>query len=105
MSLFNGAKWKGITLKIQDAKYDYKQRHRNKDTMFAEDMSLVTDNNIDGRKGIFGVKNIKIYPILKMNEMQKGRMGISHQDKLPQSIIDSLKKLKNKSRVIAGIIE
>jgi len=27
-----------------------KCRHRNKDTMFAEDMSLVTDNNIDGRK-------------------------------------------------------
>ncbi|RIB26863.1 hypothetical protein C2G38_2057854, partial [Gigaspora rosea] len=61
MSLFNGAKWKGMTLKIQDAKPDYKQsnlsplvpkkcRHRNKDTMFAEDMSLVTDNNIDGRK-------------------------------------------------------
>lgn len=74
MSLFNGAKWKGMTLKIQDAKPDYKQRlkeewenqktlsnlsplvlkkrrRRNKDTMFAEDMSLVTDNNIDGRKG------------------------------------------------------
>ncbi|RIB23803.1 hypothetical protein C2G38_2170236 [Gigaspora rosea] len=28
-----------------------KRRLRNKDTMFAEDMSLVTDNNIDGRKG------------------------------------------------------
>ncbi|CAG8490836.1 33942_t:CDS:10 [Gigaspora margarita] len=28
-----------------------KRRRRNKDTMFAEDMSLVTDNNIDGRKG------------------------------------------------------
>ncbi|RIB18286.1 hypothetical protein C2G38_1358934 [Gigaspora rosea] len=26
MSLFNGVKWKGMTLKIQDAKPDYKQR-------------------------------------------------------------------------------
>ncbi|RIB11238.1 hypothetical protein C2G38_2104088 [Gigaspora rosea] len=66
MSLFNGSKLKGMTLKIQDAKPDYKQsqktlsnlsplipkkcRHRNRDTMFAEDMSLVADNNIDGRK-------------------------------------------------------
>ncbi|RIB10620.1 hypothetical protein C2G38_2043353 [Gigaspora rosea] len=50
MSFFNGAKWKGMILKIQDAKPNYKQRHRNKDTMFAKDMNLVTDNNIDGRK-------------------------------------------------------
>ncbi|CAG8493911.1 2107_t:CDS:10 [Dentiscutata heterogama] len=28
-----------------------KRRRRNTDTMFAEDMSLVTDNNVDGRKG------------------------------------------------------
>ncbi|CAG8650795.1 9777_t:CDS:10 [Dentiscutata erythropus] len=28
-----------------------KRRRRNTDTIFAEDMSLVTDNNVDGRKG------------------------------------------------------
>ncbi|CAG8662685.1 2384_t:CDS:2, partial [Scutellospora calospora] len=78
MSLFNGAKWKGMTLKIQDAKPDYKQRQllreewekqkalndsslvpkkrrcRYVDTMFAEDMSLVTDNNVHERKSKYG---------------------------------------------------
>ncbi|RIB26357.1 hypothetical protein C2G38_2163557 [Gigaspora rosea] len=106
--------------------------------MFAEDMSLVTDNNIDGRKGwkkfkygrAVSVKCIRrndgTKPPLDQltyfyndfinlsddekkhqndnstseNEGQNG--NIPSPDKLPQSIIDSLKKLKNKSRVIAA---
>ncbi|RIB02330.1 hypothetical protein C2G38_2228124 [Gigaspora rosea] len=134
--------------------------------MFAEDMSLVTDNNIDGRKGwkkskygrAVSVKRIRrndgtelmIDPSLYKNNLQKfsdntidvkpkpldqvtyfyndfinlsddekkkhqndnstsendGQNGnIPSPDKLPQSIIDSLKKLKNKSRVVTEAIK
>jgi len=70
VSLFNGAKWNGMTLKIQEAKPDYKQRLKSEwevqksSTLackkrrrgrsyieFAEDMSLVTDNNFEHREG------------------------------------------------------
>ncbi|CAB4398569.1 unnamed protein product [Rhizophagus irregularis] len=70
VSLFNGAKWNGMTLKVQEAKLDYKQRLKSEweiqksstlpckkrkrghfHNEFAEDMSLVTDNNFEHRKG------------------------------------------------------
>ncbi|KAG9303685.1 hypothetical protein G9A89_018582 [Geosiphon pyriformis] len=78
IKIFNGAKWKGMTLKIQDAKPDYRQRLKDEwelqkekeklttaatkqqkkrkkkrgdaNAKLAEDMSIITDNNIHGRK-------------------------------------------------------
>ncbi|RIB27494.1 hypothetical protein C2G38_2240119 [Gigaspora rosea] len=99
---------------------------RNKDTMLAEDMSLVTDNNINRRKiswqsnnhnsfiskksdstsenvmtsksnnllGIFGVKNSQNISYVKNERNAEEQNGnIPSPDKLPQSIIDGLKKL------------
>ncbi|RIA79796.1 hypothetical protein C1645_882505 [Glomus cerebriforme] len=73
VSIFNGAKWKGMTLKVQVAKPDYKQRLKREwefqksqiksappckkrrrghfHIEFAEDMSLVTDNNAEHKEG------------------------------------------------------
>ncbi|RIB27676.1 hypothetical protein C2G38_2061332 [Gigaspora rosea] len=64
--------------------------------MFAEDMSLVTDNNIDGRKYI-RCKKYQNISYVKNERNAEGQNGnILSPDKLPQSIIDSLNKIGQK---------
>ncbi|RUS19960.1 hypothetical protein BC937DRAFT_86650 [Endogone sp. FLAS-F59071] len=73
VNLYNGTKWKGTALKIEDAKSDYRERLRKEwenqkeeenegnkplkkrkkvtsDGVLAKDMTLVTDKNMEGRK-------------------------------------------------------
>ncbi|KAI8371937.1 hypothetical protein EDC96DRAFT_73649 [Choanephora cucurbitarum] len=72
LSVYNGAKWKGLELKLEEAKMDWQERKRIRDEKILEqeekkkkrlerwndsegfhskDMSLVTDNNMGSRKG------------------------------------------------------
>ncbi|KAI8082910.1 uncharacterized protein BX664DRAFT_284703 [Halteromyces radiatus] len=72
LSVYNGSKWKGEKIRLEDSKPDYKERKRkteellalkaekkrkrerrwnNSDGFFARDMSLVTDNNVNTRSG------------------------------------------------------
>ncbi|KAF9581450.1 hypothetical protein BGW38_001515 [Lunasporangiospora selenospora] len=73
VTLFNGAKWKGNVLKIQEANKDWHSREqeslekhtlkekkeqevqiknqRRSPCKHAEDMSLITEKNVDGRRG------------------------------------------------------
>lgn len=72
MSVYNGAKWRGLTLKLEEAKMDWqdkkkleeqkqaereeKKRKRllrwnDSDGFHARDMTLITDNNMGTRKG------------------------------------------------------
>ncbi|RUS26982.1 hypothetical protein BC938DRAFT_483863 [Jimgerdemannia flammicorona] len=70
INLLNGAKWKGMEMKIEDAKPDYRERMQKEwdvqrekeanpskkrkrvlcDGVLAKDMTPVTDKNMDGRK-------------------------------------------------------
>ncbi|CAG8838733.1 32056_t:CDS:1, partial [Racocetra persica] len=69
-----------------------KHRHGYPDTTFAEDMSLVTDNNVKNDQNILYVNQLN-------TEGQTG--NIPSPDKLPPSIIDSLKKLEVKNKVVS----
>ncbi|GBB85008.1 hypothetical protein RclHR1_01160002 [Rhizophagus clarus] len=94
-SLFNGAKWNGMTLKIQEAKPDYKQRlkseweiqksstppckKRRRDRFhneFAEDMSLVTDNNFEHRKGWKKSKYGRAVSVMRLKKNDGTRINV-----------------------------
>ena len=72
LSVFKGSKWKGQEIKIEEAKMDYKEREalrqqkieerqerkrkrlarwNDSDGFHAKDMSLITDNNINNKRG------------------------------------------------------
>ncbi|CAO3670739.1 unnamed protein product [Rhizopus stolonifer] len=72
LSVYKGSKWKGQEIKIEEAKVDYKEREDMRKQKFeeqrerrrkilsrwndsngfiAKDMSLVTDNNMNGKRG------------------------------------------------------
>ncbi|KAI7876571.1 hypothetical protein K492DRAFT_210272 [Lichtheimia hyalospora FSU 10163] len=70
LSVYNGAKWKGMVMRLEDAKPDYKERKRKEDDRLqkeekrqqkkrlrlerlsmAKDMTPVTDNNMEKRRG------------------------------------------------------
>lgn len=72
LSVYNGSKWRGLPLKLEEAKMDWQEKKRQEeqkeverqekkrkrllrwndsDGFHAKDMSLVTDNNMGKRKG------------------------------------------------------
>ncbi|PVU95544.1 hypothetical protein BB561_001754 [Smittium simulii] len=69
ISLYNGTKWKGSTMLLEQAKQDYLEKLKNEQnsqleasrptkrknpafkTVIANDMTLVNDKNVDGKKG------------------------------------------------------
>lgn len=72
LSVYKGSKWKGQEIKIEEAKIDYKEREDMRKQKFeeqrerrrkilsrwndsngfiAKDMSLITDNNMNGKRG------------------------------------------------------
>ncbi|CDH48905.1 hypothetical protein RO3G_07180 [Lichtheimia corymbifera JMRC:FSU:9682] len=70
LSVYNGAKWKGMVMRLEDAKPDYKERKRKEDEQLrkkeerqqrkrlrlekrflAKDMTPVTDKNMEKRRG------------------------------------------------------
>ncbi|CAG8542844.1 15817_t:CDS:10 [Funneliformis caledonium] len=119
VSLFNGAKWKGMTLKVQEAKLDYKQRlneeweiqkaleekakvslprkKRGRDRSFelAEDMSLVTDSSAETRKGWKKLKYGRVASVMRLKKDDKTRVTID-----PSHYKDNLLKLSDKDMVV-----
>ncbi|CAI2176888.1 3831_t:CDS:10 [Funneliformis geosporum] len=109
VSLFNGAKWKGMTLKVQDAKLDYKQRlkeewafqkaleekakvtlprkkrGRSRSFELAEDMSLITDSGVDIRK--YG----RVASVMRLKKDDRTRVTID-----PSHYKDNLLKFSDK---------
>lgn len=70
LSVYNGAKWKGMVMRLEDAKPDYKERKRKEDEQLqkkeerqqrkrlrfekrfmAKDMTPVTDKNVEKKRG------------------------------------------------------
>ncbi|CAG8596987.1 638_t:CDS:10 [Funneliformis mosseae] len=119
VSLFNGAKWKGMTLKVQEAKLDYKQRlkeeweiqkaleekakvtlprkKRGRDRSFelAEDMSLVTDSSAETRKGWKKLKYGRVASVMRLKKDDRTRVTID-----PSHYKDNLLKLSDKDMVV-----
>ncbi|CAG8598191.1 6966_t:CDS:10, partial [Paraglomus brasilianum] len=92
VSTLNGTIWKGMKLRIEDAKPDYKQRlqdqweqerklagsqvsgarmskKRKQETVtLADNMSLITDKNVDGRKGWKKVRYGRAVAVMRLRK-------------------------------------